>query len=551
MSQSQPDHQRPVFGYKRSDEQDKSTAAHHPVIIVGAGLVGLTLAIDLKRQGVAVVLLEKRDTLSDGSRSICQSKRTLEIWDRLGAAEQIVERGITWNTGKIFLREQMLYAFDLLPEAGHKMPAFVNLQQYLVEAALVRRFTELGGEIRWCHDLTEIAVSEDHVTATIATPDGPYQLSGAWLVSAEGVRGVVRQQLDLGYDGQVFEDKFLIADVRMTGDFPSERWFWFEPPFHDGQTALLHRQADDIWRIDLQLGWDADVKAEQEPERVRARIQKLLGADANFDLEWISVYVFQCRTLERYVHGRVIFVGDAAHQVSPFGARGGNAGVQDADNLGWKLKRVISGDAPRELLESYNLERLYAARENILHSTRATDFITPKTAASKIFRDTVLELAQAHPFARALVNSGRLSVPAHLHESTLNTADEDHFDTVIAPGSPAPDAPVTVNGKLGWLLEQLGGEFVLLYVGSCEEGAGMIGPDAGGCRLVAVDPEGSDVRQGELGRRYDLKPGTAYLFRPDQHVAARWRRLDGSKLGEALARAQARTPAKLLDGAQI
>lgn len=540
MSPGQGDYKRPTFGYTRSADQDIATTAHHPVIIVGAGLVGLTLAVDLKLQGVPVILLEKRDTLSDGSRSICQSKRTLEIWDRLGVAEQIVQRGITWNTGRIFLRDQMLYAFDLLPEAGHKMPAFVNLQQYLVEAALVERFTELGGEIRWRHELITIEASEDHVTATILTPDGFYHLTSAWLVSAEGARGIVREQLGLNYAGQVFEDKFLIADVKMTGDFPSERWFWFEPPFHDGQTALLHRQADDVWRIDLQLGWDADVKAEQEPERVRARIQKMLGADANFDLEWISVYVFQCRTLERYVHGRVIFMGDAAHQVSPFGARGGNGGVQDADNLGWKLKRVLDGTAPPELLESYSLERLYAARENILHSTRATDFITPKTAASKVLRDTVLELAQAQPFARALVNSGRLSVPAHLQESALNTADEDQFDTVISPGSPAPEAPIMVDGKPGWLLEQLGGEFALLYAATIEDSADAIGPDAGGCRLVVVDPEGSDVRQGELGRRYDLKPGTAYLFRPDQHVVARWRALDGSKLRASLARAQAK-----------
>lgn len=230
MSPGQADHKRPTFGYTRSADQDMATAAHHPVIIVGAGLVGLTLAVDLKLQGVPVILLEKRDTLSDGSRSICQSKRTLEIWDRLGVAEQIVQRGITWNTGRIFLRDQMLYAFDLLPEAGHKMPAFVNLQQYLVEAALVERFTELGGEIRWRHELITIEASEDHVTATILTPDGLYQLTSAWL-SAEGARGIVREQLGLDYAGQVFEDKFLIADVKMTGDFPSERWFWFEPPF--------------------------------------------------------------------------------------------------------------------------------------------------------------------------------------------------------------------------------------------------------------------------------------------------------------------------------
>ena len=198
---------------------------------------------------------------------------------------------------------------------------------------------------------------------------------------------------------------------RCEATFPTERWFWFDPPFHSGGSALLHKQADDIWRIDLQLGWDCDPEEEKKPERVIPRIRAMLGPDRAFELEWVSVYTFQCARLERFVHDRVIFVGDAAHQVSPFGARGGNSGIQDADNLCWKLARVVRDESPASLLQTYNDERVEAADENILNSSRSTDFITPKSSASRTMRDAVLALSQQHPFARRLVNSGRLSTP--------------------------------------------------------------------------------------------------------------------------------------------
>lgn len=528
---------RPRFGYVRHADQAGNRVAHHKVVIVGAGLVGLTLAIDLTLKGVPVVLLEKGETVSEGSRSICQAKRTLEIWDRLGAAAPMIKRGVNWKIGKVYLGEELLYQFDLLPEPGHKMPAFINLQQYYVEEYLIRRFVELGGEIRWRHALERFEDRGHHIVAHMATPEGSYAVTCEWLVSAEGVRSTIRQQLGLRYEGQLFEDKFLITDVRMQADLPTERRFWFDPPFHDGQTALLHRQAEDVWRIDLQLGWDAETEAEKNPDRVGERIARMLGPDIDFDLDWISVYVFQCRTLERYVHGRIIFVGDAAHQVSPFGARGGNAGVQDVDNLAWKLALVLDGKAPQALLESYDQERLYAAGENILNSTRATDFMSPKTSSSRAMRDVVLDLARTQPFARALVNSGRLSVPAHLKESVLNTPDEDRFDTDIAPGSPAPDAPIIAKSKPGWLSERLGGQFVLLHAGGTKDFVGPLGLPEIPISVLGVGHGGVEDAEGLIARRYDLSPGSAYLIRPDQHVAARWRRPDAGKIAAAQARA--------------
>ena len=375
------------FPYRRSPDQDRRDA-HRPVVVVGAGPVGLCAAIDLAQRGVPVVLLDDADRIGEGSRGICYAKRTLEILDRLGVAGKCLEKGVTWKVGKVFQRDALLYRFDLLPEDGHKMPAFINLQQYYLEQFLCERAAELDAiDIRWRNKVSGIEPRNDGARLTIDTPDGPYRLDADWVIAADGARSTLRRLLGLAFLGEAFEDRFLIADVRMAGAFPPERWFWFDPPFHDGRSALLHKQPDDIWRIDLQLGPDADPTAEQKPERVVPRLRQMLGADTKFSLEWVSVYTFQCRRLKRFVHGRVVFVGDAAHQVSPFGARGGNSGIQDAENLAWKLALVLSGDAPASLIDSYDLERSAAADENVGHSTRSTDFIAPRSAQELRFRD--------------------------------------------------------------------------------------------------------------------------------------------------------------------
>jgi 3-(3-hydroxy-phenyl)propionate hydroxylase len=434
----------------------------------------------------------------------------------------------------------------------------INLQQYHVEEMLIARALELGADIRWQHKVTAVTPHDTHATLKVETPEGTFDIEADWLVVADGARSPIRRHLGLDIEGRVFQDRFLIADVIMKADYPAERWFWFDPPFHPNQSVLLHKQSNNVWRIDFQLGWDADPEEEKKPEKVIPRLKAMLGDERPFELEWVSIYTFQCRRMTDFRHGRVLFVGDAAHQVSPFGARGANSGFQDADDLMWKLGLVIKGQASDKLLDSYAHDRQFAADENIMNSTRSTDFITPKSRTSKTFRNQVLALAKHHPFARKLVNSGRLSMPSFLTDSVLNTPDADTFAGQMVPGAPMDDAPVQMDGQNAWLLDQVGKGFQLMLFVDASPPPEVLAklascvsvPLRANAQLVQVTPlivssspmdiPGVKVivdTQGLVAKRYDATPGTTYLLRPDQHVVARWRQLDSAKLQAAWARA--------------
>jgi 3-(3-hydroxy-phenyl)propionate hydroxylase len=513
----------------------------YPAVIVGAGPVGLALAIDRALHGIRSVVLDDNDVVSLGSRAICWSKRTLEIFDRLGVGDRMVEKGVTWKVGRLFHRDREVWNFDLLPEPGHKMPAFINLQQYYVEQYLVERAADFPDliDLRWKNRLVGLEKLADGVRATVDTPDGFYTLETDWLVACDGARSSARSLLGLDFKGQEFEERFLIADVEMKADFPPERWFWFEPPFHSGRSALLHKQPDDIYRVDLQLGPDADPEEEKKPEHVIPRIEKVLG-HGDFTLDWVSVYSFQCRRLEKFVHDRIIFAGDSAHIVSPFGARGGNGGIQDADNLAWKLALVLRGEAPDSLIATYDEERVFGADENSLNSARATAFMTPKSKMERLFRDSVLGLAGEHDFARRMVNSGRLSKPCSLAGFSLQSGAEGEGG--IALGMAMPDAPVE-NGRGAWLLNHVGGRFALMAV----EAELPDETPAGVERLVVTrDPARRRANadtilldaEGLATARYGA--GMIYLVRPDQHIAARFSDAAPEKIAAALARATGR-----------
>lgn len=597
-----------------------------PVVIVGAGPVGLTLAIDLARAGIEVLLLDMKSRVGTGSRALCQARRTLEIFDRIGCGAAIAERGVAWDVGRTFFRTQEVFNFDMGSHNNQQRPGMVNLQQYHVENALIAHASSLPTlDVRWHSTVLNVTRQPGHTVVRIDSPQGTYTVHAQWLVACDGARSNIRNKLGLDMEGRIFFDRFLIADVVMQAEFPPERWFWFDPPFHPGMSVALQRQADNVFRFDFQLGWDVDPQTERNPERVRARLRAMLGEKYPFEIQWISVYTFQCRRMQRFHHGRVLFAGDAAHQVAPFGARGGNSGVQDADNLGWKLRLVLQGKAPPALLNSYTLERGFAADENIHNATRSTEFITPKTSASRAFRNAVLHLSREHPFARQLVNSGRVSVPSILTASPLNTLDVDVSPTTMfvcdtVPGAPAEDAPVQVwfdpqtsaqtselpslPDDAQWLLAHLrGGGFYALYcvdtptsidaptlaalqqlrtdsseaiidehgltgsvpiepivialnalaqprpkmpagvLGVLEENAPNHAQNTP--QNAAQAPAGNNNaplrvlidHAGVMRTRWDLRAGSVYLIRPDQHIAARWRHFSPERIRRATARA--------------
>ncbi|APR52163.1 FAD-dependent oxidoreductase [Sphingomonas koreensis] len=495
-----------------------------PVVIVGAGPVGLAMALDLGRRGHRVVVLSQLDFVAAGSKAICFAKRSLDIFDRLGVGDAIVDKGVIWNVGKVFWgdREEPVFQFDMLPVKNQKRPGFINIQQYHVEDRLIAALETLPNvELRWGHRMAGLVPQPEGARIEVETADGGYTIDADWVIACDGSRSAARDALGLDFEGRVFEDNFLIADVKMTGERPSERWFWFDPPFNPGQSALMHKQPDNVWRLDFQLGWNIDRAAAVKPENVDPLVRAMLGQEVAYEQEWYSVYTFQCRRMARFVHDRVIFAGDSAHLVSPFGARGCNGGLADVDNLGWKLDLILHGEAGSELLESYDAEAIAIADENILNSSRSTDFMTPKSAASRIYRDAVLELASEVPFARPFVNSGRLSTAVALPESPLNTPDADDWaGGGVAAGWPALDAPL---GE-GWLLERLGRGFVLLADRD---------PGIAGVETIVAGEEDELLRE-----RYALAPGAVYLIRPDSYVCARWHAPDEAAVRAALLRAK-------------
>lgn len=524
----------PEFDYVQSAEQKTGETLRHTVVVVGAGPVGLTAALDFAARGLKVVVVDDNNTVSVGSRAVCYAKRPLEIWDRLGVSKPMLDKGIEWNLGRVFFKDKEIYDFDLLPEGGHKIPAFINLQQYYLEEYLVTACNKNPlVDLRWKHKLVSMHTHDDHVELAVETPDGIFNMEADWLLACDGANSDARRMVGAEFTGQFFEDRFLIADIVMKADFPTERWFWFDPDFHKGQSALLHKQSDDVWRLDFQLGWDSDPEVEKRPENIIPRVKAMIGDDVEFELEWASVYQFACRRVDQLRYGRVLFAGDAAHQVSPFGARGANTGVQDIDNLAWKLAAVSRGEAPEVLIDSYHEERAFAADDNLLNSTRSTDFISPKNNASRRYRNAVLSLSDTYEFARPLVNSGRLSTPTPYVKSSLNTPDDGHWTGKMLPGTCAADAPVKIAGQNEWLLKQLGEGFALLVFGlePTAIDAGVFSP-----KLIV---EGKDFEDDErlAAERYDKGEGCVYLIRPDQHVAARWRVFDVNKIQTAIAQA--------------
>ena len=551
----------PSYPFRRPPEM-AGAVGRHPVAIVGAGPVGLTLAIGLARHGVGSVVIEPRRSVSFGSRAICISRRSLEIWDRFGIAKAPLAKGLAWTGGRSFWRDNRLVLEFAMPhDADEKHPPMINLAQCSMEQFLIDAASALPEiDLRWQSAVREIDSRADGLRLRVATPDGDYDLMADYAVACDGARSPVRAALGLELHGTSYEGRYLIADIRLASEYPTERRAWFDPPSNPGSTVLMHRQPDDIWRIDYQLRDGEDPEAEQHEERVRARIDAhlaMIGERAPYELVWISLYKAHALTLDRYRHGRVLFAGDAAHLLPIFGVRGLNSGLDDAANLAWKLAAGVKGLGGEALLDSYSQERVFAAQENIRQARKSTLFMTPPGPGHALMREAALSLAVSQEFARPLVNP-RQTTAITYQDTPLSTPDREAWSGGPAVGATLPNAPVVLrrgNAVTSGYFLDIAGTNATLYLFLGAEGLDA-SDDVALSRAAAAWPldvvliaDGgyqhprftvvSDTN-GRAAARLAGAPGAAYLVRPDGHVAARWRRFAVGDLAPALARVYGR-----------
>jgi 3-(3-hydroxy-phenyl)propionate hydroxylase len=504
----------PVFPYHRPAELI-GKRQRHAVVVVGGGLSGLTAACDLAQRGIAVVMVDEDDTVGvrgASSRGICYAQKTLEIFDRLGIYRRIADKGIAWSVGKVLVDNDVLYSFDAGSGSLSQQPPFINLQQFYVEWFLVDRLMQLPhAELRWRNRVTGIKLLADHAVLDVETPDGPYALEANWVIDASGLASPIRQALGAKMAAEMGEDRWCISDVRFKKTLPNERWTWAKAAFNDGRAVWQHPMADGVWRLDYQMGADADPKTIADPATVKDRLRRHLG-EAEVEIVWVGPYGYRTQLMENFRFGRVFFAGDVAHVMNPFGARGGNSGVQDAENICWKLAAVLAGKAPEALLDSYNTERRAAGAHNIAVTTRTIRFLAPRSPAEHRLRDAVLDLARGCGFARALVNTGRLSIPYDYAASPLTTSG----------GGALPNVPIThADGHAGALSDLLRGAGVPLLV-LCFAGAAAPDLPAGQAGVFACNASVGVlpvIRGDGLDRLAGA--GEVLVVRPDQHLAAR------------------------------
>ena len=501
----------------------------HAVAIVGGGPVGLTAAIGLALQGVRSVLIEADDGVCAGSRAICISRRSLEIAQRLGALQGFLDIGLPWTGGRSWYRDTEVLHFAMPSDENQKLPPMVNLAQYHIEEILLKRAEALADwiDIRWQSRVTQVDARNDGLRLALESPAGSYALDAGWCVAADGGRSFIRESLGQKLEGTSYEGRYVIVDILLDSLRPTERLAYFDPPCNPGSTVLVHKQPHGVWRIDYQLRDGEDSDEATKPENVFPRVDSLLammGETAPWRPVWITLYKANALTLANYRHGRVLFAGDAAHLVPIFGVRGANSGIDDADNLAWKLGFVVNGDAHASLLDSYSAERVAAARENLLHGTKSTEFMAPPSFAFELMRTAVLGLAAKHPAVRALINPRQTTAIAYT-ASPLNGASQGDFAAGPPPGSVLPECPI--DG--GFVTECLGNGFTALYFGNLRDAPTLP------CTLRAL-PRAADT-SARLYPMYGAREGTLYLIRPDGHVLARWRDAREADVAGAMAHA--------------
>ncbi len=541
------------FDFKQRSALPRGGAAResHPVVVVGGGVAGLTAALALAAQGVKTVVIEADDTVCYGSRAICISRRSLEIYDRLGVAEALLAVGLPWTGGRSYYRDREVLHFTMPHDQSQKLPPMVNMQQYYLEEALVQACEKAAGtiDLRWNSRVTAVP-SNDEQGALLQVESGRdrYEIQADWVIAADGGRSFMREALGLQLKGTAYEGRYVVADIELETDLPTERLAWFDPPSNPGSTILMHKQPDNVWRIDYQLREGEDPEEAVKPENVLPRVKAhldMIGQTGEWSPLWITIYKANALTLERYLHGSVLFAGDAAHLVPIFGVRGANSAIDDVDNLAWKLAAVLHGKADRALLDSYSEERVFAAHENLKSGMKSTEFMAPPTFAFKLMREAVLSLAGDTPGVRSLINPRQTSAIAYA-DSSLNAPDSEDaaFRGGPAAGTVLPNAPVVLHAPPrapldGHLCDHVPpGRFLILHFAAGQGAPADVADAHARLQREGVDvdllpvvrgagaaPQGVHLLDptGAAFRLYDAEAGATYLVRPDGHVAGRWR----------------------------
>ena len=509
-----------------------SRADAAPVVIAGAGPVGLVTALLLARYDVPTVVLESAARWDPaGSKAICFQRDVLDVLDRVGCAEDLIAEGVTWTVGRTYYRDHELYAVTFPDPGRSAVPPWINISQ----AVLERRLLDLVAatpliDLRYGHRVSGVRLTPDGVEV-----DAGVRVRGSHLVGADGARSTVRQLLGVGFPGQSFPDQFLICDIKAELPFPSERRFYFDPEWNPGRQVLVHHCPESTWRIDWQVPADYDLAAERAGGALDARIRTVVGG-VPYEVVWATAYRFHERCAERFaVRGRAFLTGDAAHLYAPFGARGLNSGIQDAENLAWKLAFVRHGWAPPALLDSYHVERRAAAAENLRVTMATMEFLAPQTEAQRTRRRTALDRAVTDAGARSMIDSGKLAEPYWYLDSPLTTpaGPVDDFPRQPGalrppvPGVLCPDASCTVAGRQTRLRRLFGRSFVVLTAEPPDRLPAVGFP----CATYTRDDidDGGEVRKA--------LPASGYVIRPDGHLAAVLDRPDPPSLAAALHRA--------------
>jgi 3-(3-hydroxy-phenyl)propionate hydroxylase len=538
----------PEYPFEVPPEIASGEPGRHAIAIVGGGISGLTLACALAKYGVAAVLLDEDNTVGvkgASSRGICYTQKSLEIFDRLGIYKRIAKKGVQWSVGRTFAGHDEVYAFDLRRQSGYNLstqPPFINIQQFYIEGWLVERIHELGHvELRWKNRVTGFEQDEAGATLSVETPAGSYRLRAQYVIDASGSHSPFRQWAGASVTAKKGDDRWCIADVRFgsRAELRFERHTWVEAPFNEDRAVWQHPMGDGVWRIDYQMAPDCDPHEVSREDVVRARLERHFGRGADIEIVWVGPYAYKSECIDCMRHGRLFFMGDAAKVVSPFGARGGNSGIADADNLAWKLAAVLQGRAARPLLDTYQEERHEAARQNVSITNRTTRFLRPASPVEKLFRDAALGLARQHEFARQLVNTGRMAVAnAYTQSQACHSTGGRSVQNVAFEWGDGS------RGTVNELVEWAAGRLLVLLFGSASAAALQrlreLGETADVC-CVQVAAAGESPAAKEFVRDPDghLR-GACHVFghawallRPDAYVAATGERID-AKLVHAI-----------------